>query len=162
MEYSGAKQEIDILQVEQSGNSSAPKSPRPSDPKSSDPSSGLVLADDDEISDSEDLFNTILIVDRLPDRDIEGEKAEGIQDIKNDSDTDSILSDSVISNDLKVRVRPVGQSPELSSLVPPVATSSLEDKSPDLRAPLAVPDSPFSQLGELSSLYTNQRLVYIK
>lgn len=47
-------------------------------------------------------------------------------------------------------------------LDPPTSVAGLNMKSPDLRAPLALPDSPFSSnVGDssvMSSLYTNQSL----
>ena len=69
MEYSAAKLEIDLLQSTQDDSprrsmSDLPQRVENENGKQSSPVEELVMADDDEISDEEELFNKMLIIEK--------------------------------------------------------------------------------------------------
>ena len=143
MEYSAAKMEIELLQNTQDNtpirsvtdfNECIDK-----EAKHSTPTDDMVLADDDEISDEEELFNKMLIIERSKTngkREVEGMEHSSLPNMSGDSihvtdtqltdikSTASVEDDSPSSveveedddrldtNDLqhRVRVRPVGKS----------------------------------------------------
>ena len=123
LEYSAAKMEIELLQNTQdespSKSSSSPGREGMGEKAecASAISDDLVMADDDEISDEEELFNKMLIIDQA--RRVEGEENEqevtGKAAVCRDSDRDDTGQENGQEPETKVRVRPIGKSPDPAS-----------------------------------------------
>ena len=118
LEYSAAKMEIELLQNTQddspSKSSCSPGREGIGEKAEcgSAISDDLVMADDDEISDEEELFNKMLITDQA--RRVEGEENEQVTTGKQGrlSDKDDAGPENGQEPETKVRVRPIGKSPD--------------------------------------------------